>query len=587
MNMEKILLFGIAISALSTPALADFTDQSPEYVDLVPLNELINTAPQSCGAQETLQMPMIDWSGDFPTVYANGGTETDPNGLFALFDLDVNLYVENSLERQATDYLNCESPFMRVTQGQAQMLAPVMEANDETQMVAFYKHSFSQGDHLVTRGINDVEELCDANIAIMRYGPHVAFMGRILNDAGCDIEQMQTSGQIHWTENLTGPNSPYHALVSDENINAAFVVTPDMIALVDDQHAPGSEVKVSTQTLSRVISDVYVVRRDFFLANRERIQNLTHALFLAGEEFDGLMGGLAQTLESDSPSFTADQQVALDMMANTFESVPNAIEAGWFWLDADFSGYPGNVNWAVETNPRGWLGLNNEVQISLAALGLSDRPRTLAHASWDYTEMTEGLVNTDVAEQPVFDASAVAALVSQQQRTGTLESGELFSFEIFFEPSQTDFPAMQYENEFRELIDYAQAYGGAVITVEGHADPLGYLRAVDPSRFGSDAEPASRLEQRNQLQALRNLSAGRATAARDSLLEYGTDVLRASMDPTQFTVLARGIEEPRSGMCGDLPCAPATEQEWRENMRVVFRIIAVPTESNVFVAAED
>ena len=586
MNYTRLgIMSSLLMTVLPGLALADFTDNAPKYTDLVPINQLVTVAPQACGAQETLQVPMIDWSGDFATVYANGGLTTDPDSMFALFEENVNLYVENDLVQQATDFLTCASPLMRVTQDQAQILAPLMQAQDETNMVALYQHSFSNGDHLVGRAGVDLDNICEADIAIMRYGPHTGFLGRILSDAGCDIAAMQNNNQIHWTANLSGEDSPYHALVSDPEIDAAFVVTPDMIALVDNGDVPDSTVVVSTKELSRAISDVYVGRRDFFLANQDRMQNFVHALFLAGEEFQDVMGGLGQAIANDPPTLNVDQQVALDMMAGVFDSVPDAIEAGWFWLDADFSGYPGNVRWAIETNPRGWLGLNNEIQLAVSALGLSDRVFTLAHAGWDYETMTEGLENTNVAEQPVFNASAVAALVQQQQRTGTLESGELFSFEIFFQPSQNDFPAAQYEAEFRELIDLASAYGGAVITVEGHADPLGYLMAENPTRFNQTGAPASRIELRRQAQALRNLSAGRATSARDSLLAFGSDVMDVNMDPTQFTVLAQGIDDPRSGLCGALPCAPSTEQEWRENMRVVFRIISVPTEANVFIAA--
>jgi outer membrane protein OmpA-like peptidoglycan-associated protein len=586
MNTTQLgIVSSFLMAVLPSIAMADFTDNAPNYVDLVPIQQLITSAPQACGAQETLQVPMIDWSGDFVTVYANGGVQTDTNSIFALFEQDVNLYVQNDLIAQANDFLSCASPLMRVTQDQAMLLAPVMEAQDETNMVALYKHSFSNGDHLVTRGLDDVSTLCSANIAIMRYGPHTGFMGRILSDAGCDLSSMQSNGQIHWTSNLSGEDSPYHAMVSDPEIDAAFVVTPDMIAMVENGDVPDSSVMVSTKTLSRIISDVYVVRRDFLLANQDRMQDFVHALFLGGEEFQGLMAGMAQGLAQNPPSLTVDQQFSLDMMANTFDSVPDAVEAGFFWLDADFSGYPGNVNWAIETNPRGWLGLNNELQTNLAAIGLSNRVHTLAHAAWDYEAMTEGLQNTNVTEQPVFDASAVAALVKQQQRTGTLESGELFSFEIFFGPRQTDFPSSQYEEDFKKLIDFSLAYGGAVITVEGHADPLGYLRAQDPARFGNNAEPAGRLALRQQAQGLYNLSADRANAARNSLLTYGQDALSIILDPSQFNILPRGIEAPRSGMCGGLPCAPANEQEWRENMRVEFRIIAVDTESDVFVAA--
>lgn len=584
MIKSTLVMSAVFATALAGAAAADFTDRSPDYVDLVPLDQLVSAGVQSCGAQSTLQLPMIDWSGDFVTVHANGGTSTDPDSWMGLYELDANLYVENDLVKQAEAYLSCDTPFMRVTQGQAQMLAPLTEVNDETQMVALYQHSFSLGDHLVTRGIDDVSDLCTADIAIMRYGPHVDFMGRILSDAGCDIGAMQSAGKIHWMENLSGQNSPYHALVSDSDIDAAFVVTPDMLAMTGGD-VPNSKALVSTRTLSRAVSDVYVVRRDFFLANEDRLRDMVHAFLLAGEEFQGTMGGLGQILASDTPQLTVDQQTILGMMADTFDAVPDAIEAGWFWLDADYSGYPGNVSWAIETNARGWLGLNNEVQVALAALGLSDRPYTLAHAAWDYTSFEEGLENTSVAEQPTFNASAVAAFVSTQQKTGTLASGELYKFEIFFQPDQNTFPVAQYGEDFSQLLDFAQAYGGAVITVEGHADPLGYLIAQNPARFNQAGEPASRLMLKRQATSLRNLSATRATAARDGLIGFASDN-GASFDPSQFTIVAHGINDPRSGMCGDLPCAPATETEWRANMRVVFRIIAVPAESNVFIAAQ-
>lgn len=590
--MKKFLMTFAVGAFVASTAMADYTDHPPAYVDLKPLNELITSSPKSCSVQSTLQMPMIDWAGDFVTTYANGGVDTDPNGMLALMDVSAHLYVQNDLVQQAKDYLNCDTPFLRVTQGQAMMLAPIMETNDATKMVAFYKHSFSQGDHLVSKSsLSSPEDLCKANIAIMRYGPHTDFLGRILTDAGCDISTMQSTGQIKWTENLTGENSPYHALVSDSTIDAAFVVTPDMIDLVDNGHVPGSKVLVSTKTLNRVISDVYLVRKDYFLANKEQIKNLTHALFLAGEEFEGIMSGLGQSLSGDNPSLNADQQMVLSMVASVFPNSTkggDAVEAGFFWLDVDFSGYPENVKWATENNPRGWLGVNNEVQSSLASLGLSDRAYTLGHAAWDYTSMTEGLENTSGVEQPTFNASAVAALVSERQKTGTLDTGELYSFEIFFGPDQNTFPADRYADDFKQLIDFAQAYGGAIITVEGHSDPLGFLMAQNPSRFGKSEKPATRLALRKQGQALRNLSATRATAARDALMEYAGDIVHVNMDPSQFTIVAQGIDDPKTGVCDtNLPCAPKTEAEWKSNMRVVFRIIAVPTESNVFVAAQE
>jgi hypothetical protein len=39
---------------------------------------------------------------------------------------------------------------------------------------------------------------------------------------------------------------------------------------------------------------------------------------------------------------------------------------------------------------------------------------------------------------------------------------------------------------------------------------------------------------------------------------------------------------PKSGMCGEDPCPPKTEQEWRDNMRVEFNMIPMEAESSAF-----
>jgi len=51
--------------------------------------------------------------------------------------------------------------------------------------------------------------------------------------------------------------------------------------------------------------------------------------------------------------------------------------------------------------------------------------------------------------------------------------GQLFSFEVQFKPNQDAFTATQYAKDFDRAVNLAATYGGAVITVEGHADPRG------------------------------------------------------------------------------------------------------------------
>jgi hypothetical protein len=82
-------------------------------------------------------------------------------------------------------------------------------------------------------------------------------------------------------------------------------------------------------------------------------------------------------------------------------------------------------------------------------------------------------------------------------------------------------------------------------------------------------------------QAAKNLSMTRAIAVRDSVLDYAQQK-QIAIDKSQLAVIGHGIDQPKTGRCGDVPCAPKTEQEWRDNMRVVFRVIQVEAEAEVF-----
>jgi outer membrane protein OmpA-like peptidoglycan-associated protein len=249
-------------------------------------------------------------------------------------------------------------------------------------------------------------------------------------------------------------------------------------------------------------------------------------------------------------------------------------EAEGLFADAEFVFHPGNVQFFAETGfPRGLANLTREAQASFAQLGLAQGRATLADADWDYAGLAQGLKNTRESASPRFNEQQVAAVVTRRQQQGKLSEGELFSFEIFFEPNQNEFSPDLYHDAFKRVIDLASTYGGALITVEGHSDPMGYLR---DKKGGLPEIALSRVKQ-----SAKNLSLSRAIAVRNSVMSFAAGQ-GITLDPTQFAVVGLGLSRPRSGMCGEDPCAPKTEREWRDNMRVEFRILQVEAESSVF-----
>ena len=216
--------------------------------------------------------------------------------------------------------------------------------------------------------------------------------------------------------------------------------------------------------------------------------------------------------------------------------------------------------------------MNQEITSTLGGIGLTAKSSSLAAADWDYSKLAKGIVETESKSKGKFNQAAVAKVVQKKTRQGN-DSDSLFSFEVFFKPNQNTFIASQYAEDFKKVIDLASTYGGAIITIEGHSDPLGYLKK---KKKGVNNVVLQRVRQ-----SAKNLSLTRANAVRDSLISYA-EQRKITLDPTQFAVVGHGIAKPANGVCGSDPCAPKTKEEWLANMRVEFKIIQVEAEEDVF-----
>ena len=75
-------------------------------------------------------------------------------------------------------------------------------------------------------------------------------------------------------------------------------------------------------------------------------------------------------------------------------------------------------------------------------------------------------------ETSKFNPDVARIVAEKYSKTGK----SLFMFEIYFKPNQHSFSISDYQKEFNKVIDFSSTYGGALITVEGHSDPMGYLR---------------------------------------------------------------------------------------------------------------
>ncbi|MDO8523714.1 MAG: ABC transporter substrate-binding protein [bacterium] len=567
------VLFPLATSAVAAPA--------SNYLDQRPLSAVITTPVAECTVTSANQVPVIAWGADIATSLGNGSAKrTAPGSIFAAKGLDLNLYRQDNFPRQVADYMACKTPFIRGTMGMLAQAAEVFARDPRTAPVLIHQLSWSAGgDVLVVKeGIRSPKDLKGKTIVVQAYGPHVDYMLKILSDAGLTSKDVT----IKWTNDIidTGPTSfsPGKALLTDSSVDAAFVISPDAAALTSggkvgtgaEGSVRGAHILLSTKTANRIIVDVYAVRSDYFNAHRAQMQAFTSGLLVAEEQLRGVM-------KAKGPPY----QKAISAAAQLLLDSPTAInDTAGMYGDLEMAGFRENVRFFGDPNyPRRFDVVTGEIAQSLIPLGLLSKPVSFAQAKWDYASLIPGLTDTKDVVLPRFDTKAVEQLVQTRARQNDTE-GVLFTFEIYFGANQNDFPAEQYQKDFDRAIELVSTYGGALLTVEGHSDPLAYLQQKK-----NNATPFV-LDQVKQ--AARNLSYTRANKVKDNLIVYGSKK-SITLDASQFGVIGYGVSQPNTPRCthgadGDITiaCAPATQQEWNATRRVTFKIIQVEAEQSVF-----
>ncbi|MDH5178684.1 MAG: ABC transporter substrate-binding protein [Gammaproteobacteria bacterium] len=545
---------------------------APKYISSPSLDKVINTPVGKVQSGQEVNVPIITWGADIRTIYANGNSSsTTSNSIFGKLGLKLKLQRVDVFRQQVEDYLSGKSPYLRGTLGMINMAAEVTSRDGRTKPIIIYQLSESAGgDALVVKpGIRRTKDLRGKTIALQAYGPHVDYLAQVLADAGLGMADVN----LKWLPDLTGSDNTPMAAFYEKDIDAAMVIIPDALALTSggnvgtgsEDSVRGARILLSTKTANKVIADVYAVRADYFDQHRDEVQKFVHGLMKAQEKVH------AVSKNKNSAEFRDMMQAGAGLLLDSKQAVSDT-EA--LYADADHVGYKGNIKFFTDKHyPRNFDRRNNSIQRAFKSIGLVARNTPLQHAGWNYPKLRAGLAATSGPEQPRFHQDKVNKVVTTRQQQGRLDEGALISFEVYFKPNQKSFTPDHYSKEFDRVIELASTYGGAVITVEGHSDPLGYLRKKKTG--------ANSIVLRQITQSAKNLSYTRAAEVRDSIINYAKSK-QVILDTSQFALVGHGISAPKNGLCGSDPCAPKNENEWRANMRVEFRLIQIEAESEVF-----
>lgn len=571
--------YGIPVAIMGV--MSSTTSYAVDYVKPVPLNQLINvdSIKGPISQQTQLNLPIITWSEDMRTIYANGNNNTTTNGsLFAEKGLDYNLIRQDDFVNQVLSYLRGETPYLRGTLTMISLVNYLTRNHPDFQPIVINQLSFSQGGDtlVVKKGISKLADLKGKTIVLQQYGPHIHLLSRALRDGGLSLADVN----IKWVESLTNAeHTPMNAFYEDD-VDAAFMIIPDAAALTacatncgvgdgSDSSVLGARILYSTKVASKVVTDVYAVRADYLEGNEDKVQSFVHQMFKAKETIDEV---------SRSGEQNADYRTWIKASARLLlDDATLADDAGAMFGDAFHSGFADNVQFFTDTsNLRGFSALSQEIQQGLITLGLITQTTELKWANWDFNQLKSGLKHTSGVVIPQFNRAAVSQEIELKIRTGTLSDSQFLTFPIYFQPNQNSFTESQYAKDFDRFLDYASTYGGAVITIEGHCDPHGYLTA----KF-KDNKPEVITNKLRQ--SCVNLSVTRSTSVRDSIIQYAENQ-GTSLNKSQFEIIGHGLNMPATGICGADPCKITSKDEWLSNMRVVVGVTVIEAEVSDFEA---
>ena len=618
-------LIGLSVFALSNFAFGQSAEKK--------FSELVGPVTVAPVAGGPTVVPFITWGGEYAAFHANGNSLTTQAGsIYGKLGLNIKFVNGDHFAKQVKDYMEGKTAFGRGTFRMLGQASEVVGSNPATKPRVILQLTYSLGDHIVFRepaanqqvvngkvtiaSPTQITGLKGKTICLQRGGPHVGLLDDTLKAANLTWRDVS----IVWVDELTGPNGPAEAMRKTSKIDAACVITPDMIGLCSSLEdvgqgaegtIKGSRVINSTSVMSRSIADVWWVRSDFYnTAAGKAICEKFVAGYLAGSNKVADMRNAYEKNQSFTQGTGAEYKKLLQFAQATFgkEVLPTLEEdAHGLVLDAALVGLPGNISFFTDPGNLNGFEAKQKSALDLATSeGYAAVRRGFDRAEWDYQNIAQ-LAGIEYVKPAASPGRIKAEGLDVFPDTATLDKNTIVSFTIAFRPNQTDFSADTYGAEFERAIKAASDFGNALIVVRGHTDPTktladlvragvekGILKRTGNRETGynyflqgkpidltntsqivtlieSGAFDGATNKPRQTMQAGLNLSQSRAKAVKTALEQFAKS-RKINLDLTQVQPVGAGITSP-------IIAKPTKASEALQNMRVEFRIVRVAAEN--------
>ena len=540
-----------AIASVLILGLTNLTGfaQNAEILPYKPLESAVKSGLKPVSNDK--KIPVIAWGADVATQLAMMD-KTLPG---------IELYREDNFPIQVGNCLNGNSPYLRGT------LPMILQArktfqNAGTDLVVIYQLSWSNGgDCLVVRDrVKSIKDI--KSVAVQLYGPHEHPAIKVLQDAGVDPSKVKFTYLPELAAPLDGGGdkilSPPGLFEARDDIDAVWVISPDAAALTEGDFAvKGARILFTTKQASRIIPDVYAVRKDYFDANRDKVQTFVKGLLKAEESLRDLVAAKDTRSAEHRKLMTASAKLLLGD-----EGLVGDTEA--MLSEADLVGYSGNVAFFTgKGTTRSIQTLTEEAQVAFEKAGRGIGRFDMPVANWDWSTLGTGLKYAGQVKvaKSVFKSSEQAQQKIEEFLMENPELDErdtaLFDFTVPFAANQDSFDSSDaaLKNYFNQAMGMVDTYAGTTMIIEAHADGylltrlrqalekndkalLGKIQGVLKMSSPPTTQTATLLER-----SLKTKSAQRAEALREAFVGY-CQSQGLSMDENRIVAVGRGATAP-------------------------------------------
>ncbi len=437
--------FGFKYFMNNTAAGKDFLKNSQSGTSTNTASGLPSATKNYDSDPNVIKVGVVTWGGYAGGQYFNEGFEpSEKSRFFKDYGFKVGFKVLDDFDASRAAWKKGDVDLLWTT---ADAFPTESGALKDFDPVVVFQADWSRGGDaiVVRRGITKVSDLRGKKIAVAELTPSHSFLLWLLEAGGLtnkDVEIVKQANAIDAAQAF-----------KSQQVDAAVVWSPSDEECISS--VPGARVLESTRSASNIIADVFIAKRSWVNANREKLQNL----------YEGWMKGAAEINSS-----TAAKQKAAQILTDAFPGTS---------IDVNTKSI-NNVRLCTAGDNLNFFGLNpnyKNVTGEMLYNRMADVYKRLGYA--DSKTPSWRLISDPTAVRSTNLTGDVNAAEGQKQFTAAT-SETLNKEAIATKQVSITFRSGEYQLDEnskyivdREMVDLARAFSNARIRVEGNTDNVG------------------------------------------------------------------------------------------------------------------